>query len=231
MSTEITIKLTDGSDVCKIEHQKQLKNRTISSSKIITIEDLLSILSKKIELTNAMIIPKNLAMTTTSNTRTRYYFDFPAQKRQIKVVNRGGKPIYNNLTLTPRTIFVVTPDKSGKIYGDSIKVYAATGTQQLTTETSLYHLPMYNIFSSDAICWGTYKYDFGTTETINKCSDLDKKMYDATCNLDLNPAYSSSWASRHISGYADDPNFIRVLKYLENKDEYPEELLMPTHLS
>ena len=89
---------------------------------------------------------------------------------------------------------------------------------------------MYNIFDTNNICWGSYvNYDFGTEESLDKCLLLHPRMYEATCNLDLTPRANYNWIINNIPGYGTgNESFVQVLKYLEDKTEYPEELLITT---
>ena len=153
------------------------------------------------------------------------------QKRNITVKNRSGKVIYNGNTLVPRTVFVISPDPTtGKIDPKSMFVFAVKGEEPLTQSTEFYSLPMYNIFERNQICWGSYvNYDFGTADDLSKCASVHARMYEATCNLDLTPRVNWNWIHENIPGpHNNIESFVHVFKYLEDKEEYPEELLIPT---
>lgn len=230
MSKEIIVKLSDGSDVCKIEFTKEFKNRTVTSSKIIKLDDFIKSLMETNSVVEDTIIPQNLAMIKKSGKKTYYFFDFPSQKKHITVLNRSYKPIFDDMAWVPRTIFVIVPDiATGKIRGKDMLVYAAKGTEQLKPDTQLYHLPMYNIFPRDAICWGSYHYDFGDVNSLDKCTSVHSRMYEASCNLDLQPIYDAEWAYDNIPKYRTNSSFIEVLRFLKDEDKFPEGLLVPTN--
>lgn len=226
---DITIKLKEDSASCTIEYEKQLKNRSIKTSKNVSVEDFLSIF-QKIESSAQMLLPRSCVGWKTIGSKIYYYLDFPAQTKMVVVKNKSSKVCFYDTIPVPRTLFVIGLNKnSPSLSAMSTQIYALKGTAPFSFTDFLYHMPMLNVFSDHRVCWGSNSLNFGNDVlNLSKLDNIYNLFWESNFNFDLTPQYNYDAADKMIreAKISQTARFEDLLRLLHTKESFPEELLV-----
>lgn len=229
---DITIKLKENGTSCEIEYEKQLKNRTIKTSKSVSIEDFVA-LFQKMNITTSAILPRSCVGWRIEGRHISYYLDFPAQKKTIVVKNRSNKICFYDTIPVPRTLFVVRFDKDNPSTDNVlVQIFALKGTDAFNFNTPKYFMPMLNIFSDGRICWGSNKLKLGKDpQDLSSLDTLYNLFWDSNFNFDLAPRYREETARRVLQDQkiplsGGEPRFEDLLRALHAYDTFTEDLLV-----